>query len=166
MIKTPTNIIKNVLLIILYLIISVIVFTIIINQDSIHCDSGLSIELKPISWYDIHQIPVSKLGKGWESQIIIPELGKIKYAGLDMSDKLFQSVYSEQTRICDLQLEFSYKNKGTKSIQLRDYWPMPNSKGHWIKLPIKSEFLQNHTLVIDFKPGKEIKEWACECNNK
>ena len=63
MIKTSTIKIDNILLILLYLIISIIIITILINKN-LHCDFESDTVMKSISYYDIHHLPIRYLGDG------------------------------------------------------------------------------------------------------
>lgn len=156
---------KHILLIILFIILSVIILTSLIN--TLQCDEYV---IKSISKYDLHNIPVDKLGKGWESKIILPELGSIKWNDYYVSDPLFTKIYNRWTTLCDLNLEFYYKSKKAQlnSISLKDYWPLASDGGNLIKLPVEKTFAEKYAFVTDFRSGGEIKDinWICACSKR
>lgn len=152
--------------IILYILISIIIL-ILINK-TIYCDQGNGdYVMKSISWYDLHNIDMRDCGKNWESYIIKPYLGKLTFLSYDISDTKVTKIYQGWgIKLCDLQVLLDTHSEHGKIItiskNLTDLWP--SSEDGLIQLPLKQEFLNNNTLVIDYKAGDLIKPRSCNCN--
>ena len=109
------------------------------------------------------------MGKGWESNIILPELGRLKWEDYYTTDILYRKIYSRYTTLCDLKVVFDHKGREhLNSIILKDFWPWADECGNLIKLPVKKAFTEKYDFVTDFKAGDEIKHinWVCSCFNK